>query len=123
MSLVLWQAITVTGAIGSGMVCYLLPIINHFALYFGWAKFSREALPAAAEQDTDCDGELKTDADSLRINKEAAMGDAAQLEPAYIYPTFAEDGFGIVKLMLNVGLPFIVVSVGLFVSIATLVTL
>ena len=29
------QVITVTGAVGSGFVCYLIPVVNHFMLYFG----------------------------------------------------------------------------------------
>ena len=29
------QVITVTGAVGSGFVCYLIPVVNHFLLYFG----------------------------------------------------------------------------------------
>jgi hypothetical protein len=45
--IMLVQVITVTGAVGSGLVCYFIPIVNHFALYFKFARCMRQVCKIA----------------------------------------------------------------------------
>ena len=104
-----------TGALGSGFICYIVPAANHLLLYFGYAKCSASSGSGTADL-LDNGGEQELEA-SLLPGYEAAGVDGP-LE--FIYPSYAEDGCTLKSVVLHMLVPTFLLLLGLFTSLAVL---
>lgn len=162
------KVITVTGAVGSGLVCYLIPIVNHFALYFRFARcirrgepegsFDKHSLgpgaggehtgvqdsvehnrgdrpgsvrPAGLERDPidECVNPAGYDLYATDVSSKAKelleeqpdYVDGAEMP--YFYPSWQRDGYNLYTILARIVTPLAVLGIGIFVAVATLVTI
>ncbi|KAG6555451.1 hypothetical protein Mapa_002681 [Marchantia paleacea] len=104
------SVLVVTGATGVCMVSYLIPIVNHFLLYYNSSQIQNEVT------------ETRIMPSDMEGNRSIVDSRKTRLA-SYLVPRNPGVGPIIKNLSKNIILPGIVLSVGLFCSIAALTTL
>ncbi|BFI36799.1 hypothetical protein MARPO_0194s0003 [Marchantia polymorpha] len=104
------SVLVVTGATGVCMVSYLIPVVNHFLLYYNSSQIQKEVaetriMPADMEGNRSIVDSRRTRLASYSVPRDPGVGPVMK------------------NLSKNIILPGIVLSVGVFCSIAALTTL
>lgn len=122
------QVIAVTGAVGSGLICYIVPAVNHLLLYFGYAECSRISSHELNDTADDANhfasravGPAASDAEGLEIGLlDGGLLEGLPEEIEYRYPCFADDGCTAKSVVIHIILPSLMIITGAVTSLAVL---
>ena len=110
------QVISVTGALGSGVLCYILPAVNHLVLYSGYAKCLAARGDGGAAPEAAPGGEHPHEA-PLLLQHHESVGVHGPPE-RFVYPSFAEDGLTVKSVVIHMILPGLLIVLGVVTSLA-----
>ena len=116
-----------TGAIGSGLVCYSIPIINHIILYFDLANCGVEVRTPNYAASLVCEesllfnlfDEVQPDATERNVRRHDSLrtGFCSSIDS---YPSFAEDGWSFRAVVVHMIIPALILFGGMLTSLAVL---
>ncbi len=121
-----------TGSIGSGLICYIVPIVNHVLIYFGKSRAVRrpsdEHVPVLHHTCSDLPSRLQRDSAGDELLLGLLDRESIQLDPSnvvnvatsddFVYPLYADKARTTWSTMIHVFLPLVVLLVGICTSLA-----